>query len=345
MQDQLTSWNSGSVTINALTGKNYQLVVQRDGYSDRVIAIGVIDETPTEDLNIALVPDEVKKLQQTDIDLSNASMLVMSGPTGNDQLYISTDDELYQYTIENDNHYLIKDGEKIMLKERTRSLDSKVKTKQDSDQFSLRSEDQFLYDQLSGDEKAMVDRISNTLGEGKQLTDDPELAIYYNNLPPEYRSMIDRMAKNESQAVTPEVAHNDLNTSEYLKQVLAENNVSVSGVFNVNNIYYDFDKSTIREDAAAELDKLLAIMLNNKHIKVSMFSHTDSRGSNSYNDKLSEKRGISAVNYLVERGISIDRFTTQAKGESQLVNSCGDQMTCDEDAHQLNRRTEFILTA
>ena len=345
VQEQLTSWNSGSVTINAIPGKDYQLVVQRDGYSDRVIPLGVIDEAPTEDVNIALVPDEIKKLQQTDIDLSNASMLVMSGPNGNDQMYLSTEDELYQYTVENDNHYLIKDGEKIMLKERTRSLDSKVKTKQDSDQFNLRSEDQFLYDQLTGDEKAMVDRITNSLGEGKQLTDDPELAVYYNNLPPEYRSMIDRMAQDQIQTAAPGLDHSDLSTSEYFKQALAEHNVSVSGVFNVNNIYYDFDKATIREDAAKELDKLLAIMLNNKHIKVSMFSHTDSRGSNSYNDKLSEKRGISAVNYLVERGISIDRFTTQARGESQLVNSCGDQITCDEDAHQLNRRTEFILTA
>ena len=93
------------------------------------------------------------------------------------------------------------------------------------------------------------------------------------------------------------------------------------------------------------MDKLLAIMQNNKNIRVAMFSHTDSRGSNNYNDILSKKRGSSAVNYLVERGISIDRFTTQAKGETQLVNSCGDQIKCNEDAHQLNRRTEFMLTA
>ena len=130
-----------------------------------------------------------------------------------------------------------------------------------------------------------------------------------------------------------------------LDNILAENYIGVSEVFNVNNIYYDFDKSNIREDAARELDKLVVILQSNQNIKVVMFSHTDSRGTNSYNDVLSRKRGTSAIDYLVEQGISKDRLSAEGKGERQLVNSCGDKINCSEDAHQLNRRTEFLLSA
>ena len=154
--------------------------------------LGSIDDSTGEGVEVALVPLDIERLRPSGIDLSNANMLVMADPQGNEQLYLSTDEELYQYSIENDNHYLINDDKKILLKERSRSMGSKVTTKQDSDQFNLRSEDQFLYDQLTADEKAMVDKIVDHMQE-YDLTEDPELAIYYNNLPEEYRTMIDNM--------------------------------------------------------------------------------------------------------------------------------------------------------
>ena len=343
IQDKMTSWNSGTVTINTVPGKDYQLVVQREGYSDQIIPLSDLEKNNQEPLEIAMVPDNIKSIKQSGVDLTDATMLVMSGPNGEEQLYLSTNDELYQYSVENDNHYLIKDGETIMLKERSRSLSAKVTDKQDSDQFNLRSEDQFLYDQLSGDEKAMVNEIVSNLQNGEDLQDHPDLEIYYNNLPPEYRELVDYRVSNK-EAVAP-IHESIVATSESLDDVLGDNNISVLATLNVNNIYYDFDKSNIREDAAAELDKLVQIMKGNKSIRVMMFSHTDSRGSNSYNDALSKRRGSAAVAYMVERGISKDRFTSEAKGESQLANSCGNTNKCSEQAHQLNRRTEFLLSA
>ncbi len=109
----------------------------------------------------------------------------------------------------------------------------------------------------------------------------------------------------------------------------------------LENIYYDLNKWEIRPDAAAGLDKLVTIMKDNPDIKVELGSHTDSRADDKYNLKLSQKRAESAVNYIVEHGISKDRITAKGYGESMLINRCGNNVKCTEEEHQQNRRTEF----
>jgi outer membrane protein OmpA-like peptidoglycan-associated protein len=115
----------------------------------------------------------------------------------------------------------------------------------------------------------------------------------------------------------------------------------------LNNIYYDLNKSTIRPDAARELDKLVALMQQNPKIKIELGSHTDSRASYDYNMKLSKKRAKSAVDYLTKKGIDKDRMVAQGYGESKLVNKCVDEgdtkVYCSEADHQLNRRTEIRI--
>lgn len=108
----------------------------------------------------------------------------------------------------------------------------------------------------------------------------------------------------------------------------------------LENLYYDFDKFNIRTDAAIVLDKLVKVMLENPTIKVELSSHTDSRGGDKYNMRLSEKRAKSAVNYVISRGVSKDRIVAKGYGETRLVNACGNGVQCTEAEHQLNRRTE-----
>lgn len=113
--------------------------------------------------------------------------------------------------------------------------------------------------------------------------------------------------------------------------------------FVLENIYYDFDKSNIREDAALELDKLVALLKEYPTISIELSSHTDSRGSDSYNMALSQRRAESAVNYLVEKGIARQRLQARGYGETRLVNNCSNGVACSAHAHQLNRRTEFTI--
>jgi outer membrane protein OmpA-like peptidoglycan-associated protein len=114
-------------------------------------------------------------------------------------------------------------------------------------------------------------------------------------------------------------------------------------MININTIYFDYDKSHIRKDAALELDKVVVIMNKYPQLKVETGSHTDSRGPDSYNFKLSEARANSTVDYIISRGISPDRISGAGYGESQLINKCSNGVKCSSEEHQLNRRTEFVI--
>ncbi|MDO5971501.1 OmpA family protein [Flavivirga aquimarina] len=113
----------------------------------------------------------------------------------------------------------------------------------------------------------------------------------------------------------------------------------------LNTIYFDFNKYNIREDAALELDKIVSLMQNDyPEMVIRIESHTDSRGNLTYNDKLSIDRANSTYEYLISKGINPERITEhQGFGERKLTNGCEDGQDCEEEEHQLNRRTQFIV--
>lgn len=108
-------------------------------------------------------------------------------------------------------------------------------------------------------------------------------------------------------------------------------------------IYFDFDKSNITSQAAFELDKLVQIMNKYPEMVISASSHTDSRGSAAYNQKLSDRRAKTTVQYVISKGIDKSRITGVGKGESEPKVDCGSN--CTEEQHQLNRRSEFVITS
>ena len=117
----------------------------------------------------------------------------------------------------------------------------------------------------------------------------------------------------------------------------------VGDIIKIENIYYDLDKYYIRPDAAIELDKLVVTMNEHPKLKIELRSHTDSRGSDTYNEKLSDNRAKSAVAYLVSKGISKDRMVAKGYGEKVLTNRCSNGIKCSKEEHQANRRTEFKI--
>lgn len=116
--------------------------------------------------------------------------------------------------------------------------------------------------------------------------------------------------------------------------------LEVDQVVRLENIFYDYNKSNIRADAAVELDKLVATLQDNPTVKIELSSHTDCRGKDAYNLSLSEKRAKSAVDYIISKGIPKANITSKGYGESQPSESCVCEK-CSEDQHQRNRRTEF----
>lgn len=111
----------------------------------------------------------------------------------------------------------------------------------------------------------------------------------------------------------------------------------------IEPIYYNFDKSNIRPDAVNPLDHIVQLMKENPDWKLSISSHTDSRGSDNYNMKLSGRRAASVMMYLTEHGIDASRLTAQGFGETRLVNNCSNGVPCSAAEHQLNRRSEFVV--
>ena len=119
--------------------------------------------------------------------------------------------------------------------------------------------------------------------------------------------------------------------------------VEIGKKFKVDNIYYDYNKATLRADAIPNLKKLLYVLKDNPQITIELGSHADSRGSDAYNLTLSQKRAESAVNYITNNGIDIARVVAKGYGESVLTNECSNGVKCSDEKHTANRRTEFII--
>ncbi|MFT6358128.1 MAG: outer membrane protein OmpA-like peptidoglycan-associated protein [Saprospiraceae bacterium] len=113
---------------------------------------------------------------------------------------------------------------------------------------------------------------------------------------------------------------------------------------NVLPILYNLGSAALTSEARSIIDlKLLNLMKEKPLITVEISSHTDSRGSSTSNQSLSQRRAESVVNYLVNRGIKRARLVASGYGETQLKNGCSDGNDCTEAQHQVNRRTEFRI--
>lgn len=139
-------------------------------------------------------------------------------------------------------------------------------------------------------------------------------------------------------------ATNNLKASAEIKKDLYLEKIELEKAIKLENIYYDFDQSNIRPDAAIELDKLVKIMKDNPTIWIELGSHTDSRGNDQYNQWLSQRRANAAVQYIIDRGIDKNRITAKGYGEKMLLNRCANGVKCSVEEHQLNRRTAFKIT-
>ena len=151
-------------------------------------------------------------------------------------------------------------------------------------------------------------------------------------------------------------------SEEYVLQFPLAN---ISAPVLIENIFYDFDKATLRPESATALDELVQLLNENPNVTIELSAHTDYKGSEAYNEGLSQRRAESVVNYLIEHGIASDRLTPKGYGEGKPKTikrkvaerypflKAGDVLTeayintlseeQQEQCNQLNRRTEFIV--
>lgn len=164
------------------------------------------------------------------------------------------------------------------------------------------------------------------------------------------RVEMDQFATVEERFTTPKKKQDLVIELELERdEVELEPCADLAKILDIPIIYFDFDKSNIRRDAEVELQKVLAVLNKYPTMTIDVRSHTDCRGPAAYNERLSDRRAKSTRQYLIDKGVAADRLTAKGYGESRLVNDCGCEPTndssCSEAEHQLNRRSEFIVTS
>jgi len=112
---------------------------------------------------------------------------------------------------------------------------------------------------------------------------------------------------------------------------------------NLGKVYFKFNSSYLTVRDKGLLDELVAIMNDETGISIKISAHTDSRGTDKYNQWLSERRAERTVEYIVSKGIPENRIGHEGFGESKLLNECSDGVRCTEKAHSMNRRSEFEI--
>lgn len=144
------------------------------------------------------------------------------------------------------------------------------------------------------------------------------------------------------QVVALEISENGIENMEILLQPIEVVEVTITDKeVLLDPIFFAFNKSDITQQGAEELNKLVTVMNNYPKMEILVKSHTDSKGSASYNLSLSEKRAQATVDYIVSKGISKNRISGQGFGESEPKIDCGDDCTKEQDAQ--NRRSEFLI--
>tara|TARA_R110002012_G_scaffold165970_3_gene328866 strand:+ start:1691 stop:3283 length:1593 start_codon:yes stop_codon:yes gene_type:complete len=133
----------------------------------------------------------------------------------------------------------------------------------------------------------------------------------------------------------------------YKKNILLETieaeivEVEDEEVIQIENILFEFDKSSLKEESTIALDKVYKVLMTHPEMIINLNAHSDQNGASSYNLKLSERRAASAKMYLINKGIDSSRIVSKGFGESKPLVDCKDKCTEEEDAK--NRRVEFII--
>ncbi len=184
---------------------------------------------------------------------------------------------------------------------------------------------------------AIADSEGNQIG--TKTTDENGVVEYMTACSTDY---VLNATKDEYEGKKVDVKGTDEEESEVSIALNPIEKIIVEDQIVLNPIYFDFDKSNIRKDAAFELDKVVQVMMKYPEMLVHAESHTDKRGTNAYNMKLSDRRAKTTVQYIISKGIDASRISGDGYGESQPKVDC---TKCTDEEHQLNRRSEFIIVS
>ncbi|AZQ43276.1 insulinase family protein [Nonlabens ponticola] len=187
------------------------------------------------------------------------------------------------------------------------------------------------YNMLQGD----TDRINKELDIYRSITREDIKRVANQYLKPNQRLELDYLA---GEAPTSEE-----DAKEEVETMKEEVTETGTDKLEMENIYFGYDEATLNSSSKRTLDMIANKMKENSELMLQAMTYTDSRGSSSYNQMLSQRRANAVAGYLRGKGIASNRITAMGKGESNPVINCESQ-SCTEEEHEQNRRTEFTIT-
>ncbi len=153
----------------------------------------------------------------------------------------------------------------------------------------------------------------------------------------EARLLAERLQR-EKEAAELSAAEKAKKDAEDARRAALQNKINGLG-----NVYFKLNSSYLTSKDKELLDQLVTVMQDEPNLIIKVTAHTDSRGTDQYNQWLSERRAERTVEYVISKGIAGDRISHEAFGETQLVNECEDGVYCTEEKHAKNRRSEFQI--
>ena len=208
--------------------------------------------------------------------------------------------------------------------------------------------DTFLFSFINSENHEIIQDVNFDISDGNAVEiGKSNDNIYFISLP---RGNSIKLKTTQEEFASKEILIDKLSTPGFF-DIMLEKKIryveklptNIGESFILKDIYYDYNSSMLNRKAKAELDLLSNHLMQHTELKIELSSHTDSRGNNDYNQKLSEKRSMTAKNYLVGNGIKKERILAMGYGETNLKNECKDNIQCTESQHAENRRTEVTV--
>lgn len=169
----------------------------------------------------------------------------------------------------------------------------------------------------------------------KQRVNDSIAAV---NLAKEEAALAQRLAQEKEKARLAAIEKSKIDGENTRKQLIEK------AINDLGYVYFDLNSSFLNQKSESILKKLSEVLDENPLLELKVTSHTDSRGLSKYNKWLSQRRVERTVDYLIKLGIDKSRLQAEAYGEENLLNDCDDNTYCPEEKHQVNRRSEFVIT-
>lgn len=226
--------------------------------------------------------------------------------------------------------------------------------------LSIRIEGQLLDENSNPSPEGEPVFLLNDEGDAQNVTYTEDLGFFeFNNIAPKAKYTLGVPEDRENYSIVMKESTDTLKVRKKAEVVyvrLTENEVRTlkmpdgtelefgeGEALKLRQIDYGFDSWELNATARTSLNELAEIWKLNRDVRIELQSHTDSRGTDQYNQDLSDKRAVEAINYLIQQGIPRNTLFGKGFGESMLLNGCDDNSDCSEEEHAFNRRTEVIL--